>query len=354
MPAHLDPSILPELFKATVDAGASDLHLTSDQQPLIRVTGGLRPLEGAEIISERTLLVDIHRILTTAQREAFDNKHSIDLSYQLPSGERFRINLYWKMRQPALAARAIPATIPTLDDLEAPEAALDFVELSQGLVLVTGPTGSGKSTLLASMLEDINRHHVKHIVTLEDPVEFVYQSKRSLISQRELGSDFMSFADGLKHVFRQDPDVILVGELRDQESIATALTLAETGHLVFSTLHTNSASETVERIVDTFPGIQQQQIRLQLSLVLKGVIAQLLVPTLDGRLTPAREVLVNTHAVANIIREGRTEQLRNTIYTSSGDKMVDLDQELELLHQQGVISKEVAKIYAHTPDNVGT
>ena len=353
MPSHIGPSILPELFRAAIEAGASDIHLTSDQQPIVRVTGGLKPLEGADILTEHSLLVDINRILSLEQRAAYENRQSIDLSYQLSSGERFRINIYWKMRQPALAARVIPGSIPSLDELEAPEAALDFVELSQGLILVTGPSGSGKSTLLASMLETINRRHVKHIVTLEDPIEFVYESKRSLISQRELGTDFASFTEGLKHVFRQDPDVILIGELRDSESIAAALTLAETGHVVFSTLHTNSASETVERIVDAFPGNQQQQIRQQLSLVLKGVIAQLLVPTTDGRRTSAREVLVNTRAVANIIREGRTEQLRNIIFTSSGDKMVDLDQELQMLCEQGTISKETAKIFAHSPDSVG-
>ncbi|MBU1348850.1 type IV pilus twitching motility protein PilT, partial [Patescibacteria group bacterium] len=225
------------------------------------------------------------------------------------------------------------------------------VALSQGLVLVTGPTGAGKSTLLAAMIEHINQNRVEHVMTLEDPIEFVYESKKSLITQRELGLDFHSFADGLKHVFRQDPNIVLVGEMRDPETIALALTLAETGHLVLATLHTNGAGQSVERIIDTFPAAQQQQIRLQLSLVLKGVISQLLLPKIEGGLTPVHEVLVNSHAIANIIREGRTEQLQNTIFTSTDEHMVDLDQELKWLIEQGTITTEVAKAHAHVPKN---
>ncbi|MBU0540163.1 type IV pilus twitching motility protein PilT, partial [Patescibacteria group bacterium] len=208
-----------------------------------------------------------------------------------------------------------------------------------------------KSTLLASMLEHINQNRVEHIVTLEDPIEFVYESKKSLVTQRELGLDFLTFAEGLKHVFRQDPDIVLVGEMRDPESISLALTLAETGHLVLTTLHTNGAAQTVERIIDSFPGAQQQQIRLQLSLMLKGVISQLLLPSLDNRLIPVHEVLINTHAVSNLIREGRTEQLQNTIFTSKDEHMVDLDQELQWLVKEKIISPDVALIHAHNPKN---
>lgn len=343
------PSLLPRLFRAAIKEKASDLHLTANQIPIVRVTGLLKPIKNEAAASEKMLLTEIRKLLTPLQWAAYEGKNDIDLSTELPTGERFRINVYWKQRMPALAARTIPGEIPTLDDLEAPEAILDFVELTQGLVLVTGPTGAGKSTLLASMLERVNQNRVEHIVTLEDPIEFIYKQKKSLISQRELGTDFPTFDVGLKHVFRQDPNVILIGELRDPESIAAALTLAETGHLVFSTLHTNSATETVERLVDAFPAVQQQQIRLQISMVLRAVIAQLLLPTVDGGLTPAHEVLVNTHAVANIIREGKTQQLRNTILTSTKDKMVDLDQELELLIKEGVISKDVARAHAHNP-----
>lgn len=342
-------ALLQRLFRLAVKQGASDIHLAGGRPPVLRLNGDLAPIKDEPAISDKALLAEFKKILTPPRYDAFEQRHEIDLSYALPSGERFRLNVYWKRGVPALAARSIPIIIPTLEDLEAPEAALDFVNLNQGFVLVTGPTGSGKSTLLASMIERINQKDVVHIITLEDPVEFVYQQKKSLISQRELETDFMSFAEGLKHVFRQDPDIVLIGELRDPESISAALTLAETGHLVFSTLHTNSAPETVDRLIDVFPAAQQQQIRMQLSMTLKGVISQLLIPTLDGKLTAVHEVLINNHAVSNIIREAKSQQLRSTILTSTKEKMVDRDQELQFLVKEKRISKETARQYAHDP-----
>ncbi|MBI4139281.1 PilT/PilU family type 4a pilus ATPase [Candidatus Uhrbacteria bacterium] len=346
-----DLSLLSRLFSQTVEAHASDIHLHTDERPILRIQGNLKPVKEEAVITEKILLGEIKRILTPDKYERFEARHEIDASFELPDRTRFRINVYWTKGRPGLAARLIPPTIPTLEELGAPEAADEFVTLPQGLVLVAGPTGAGKSTLLASMLEHINRNRVEHIVTLEDPIEFVYESKKSLVTQRELGLDFVSFSEGLKHVFRQDPDIVLVGEMRDPESISLALTLAETGHLVLTTLHTNGAAQTVERIIDSFPGARQQQIRLQLSLMLKGVISQLLLPGLKGKLIPVHEVLINSHAVSNLIREGRTEQLQNTMFTSKDERMVDLDQELAWLVKEKMLSPDVARIHAHNPKN---
>ncbi|MCI0479079.1 PilT/PilU family type 4a pilus ATPase [Candidatus Uhrbacteria bacterium] len=349
--ATTNGSLIMKLFTDAAKIKASDIHLQCDQPPIFRQQGALTAVQGEAPLTEQVLMAEFKDILSPEKYASYAERNDVDASYQLPNKERFRLNLFWEKGRPALAARFIPSEIPTLDALDAPEATLEFIGMTQGLVLVTGPTGAGKSTLLASMIEHMNQNRVEHVVTLEDPIEFVYESKKSLIAQRELGLDFRTFAEGLKHVFRQDPDIILVGEMRDPETISLALTLAETGHLVLATLHTNGAAQTVERIIDTFPAAQQQQIRLQLSLVLKGVISQLLLPKVSGGLTPVHEVLMNSHAVANIIREGRTEQLQNTIFTSTDMHMVDLDQELKWLLEQGLITLEVAKAHAHNPKN---
>ncbi len=344
------PTKLISFFEKAVAVNASDTHLAVGLPPIYRIYGDLHRDE-SEALTEAVLMEEIEKLLPDLLWKEYADKNDIDMSYELPSKERFRVDVYWKNGQPALAARLIPAHIPTLEDLEAPEAVLDFVDLSQGIVLVTGPTGAGKSTLLASMIEYINQTRPNHIVTLEDPIEFAYEAKQSLISQRELGVDFKSFAEGLKHVFRQDPDVVLIGEMRDPDTIMTALTLAETGHLVFATLHTNGAASTIERVINSFPALQQQQIRLQLSLVLRGVISQILIPSVDGKLMAAREVMVNTHAVSNTIREGKTEQLQNIIFSSSADKMQDLDQELLGLVQENRITQDTAYEYARNKKN---
>ncbi len=344
-------SLLFKLFKIAVETGASDLHLAIGQPPIVRIRGELSSIQNEQPMVIKILLEEIKKILPANVYASYEAKNDKDFSLELPTGERFRVDIYWKNSEPALAARLIPAAIPSLEDLEAPESALEFVKLSQGIVLVTGPTGAGKSTLLASMIEHINQNKTKHILTLEDPVEFIFKPQKSLISQRELGTDFMTFEEGLKHVFRQDPDTVLIGEMRDPETMATAMTLAETGHLVFATLHTNGAAASVERIINAFPAERQAQIRLQLSLVLKGVISQLLIPTVDQTLTPVHEVLVMNHAVANIIRDGHTEQLQNIIFTSSSDKMVDLDQELKMLLDEGRITRDTAIEYSRNPKN---
>lgn len=344
------PVSLVEVFTQAIAKRASDVHVTAGAAPLVRISGDLYALQGMPPIPAAALLEQLRALAIPDRWQAFLNRtEDLDLSFTLPNKERFRLSAYWTQNIPAVAARHIPGRIPTLDEVEAPEAALDFIGLTQGLVLVTGPTGAGKSTLLAAMVGQINQQRSCHIVTFEDPVEFVHTPQRCLISQRELGVDFATFASGLRHVLRQDPDVILVGEMRDRETMVAALTLAETGHLVFSTLHTNSAAQTVERIVDSFPPEQQPQIRVQLSLILKGVISQLLVQGIDGLLRPVHEVMVGTPAVANLIRESQTAQIPNIILTSSSDKMVDLDQELALLLDEGAISLETARQYARNP-----
>ncbi len=344
----------PYLLKAltmAVQAGASDVHFTVGQSPIFRIRDVLQASQINEPISEEVLLSEIKTILLPDAYEKLMLHNDADFSYDFGDMGRFRFAAYWKSGKPALAARVIPLEIPSLEDIEAPEAVLDFVALHEGLILVTGPTGAGKSTLLASMVEEINQNDHKHIVTLEDPIEFIYTPKNCLISQRELGVDFVSFSEGLRHCFRQDPDVILIGEMRDQDTMHTALTLAETGHLVLATLHTGNAEQTIDRIVSSFPAAQQHQIRLQLSLVLRGAISQILVPSVTSELIAVREVLTNTVAVSNVIREGKTEQIPNIIYSSMSDKMVDLDRDLQQLLQEGRISPQVAHEHARNKEH---
>jgi len=344
MPLAQSP-FLDAIFADAVALGASDIHLAVGSAPVYRIDGNLQKTQ-REPITQDGLMKELQMVMREEAYKKYVNRLDQDFSYALPTKERFRIDIYWKLGQPALAARYIPARIPTLEELDAPDAIFDFIVASYCLVLVTGPTGAGKSTLLAAAIEHINQSDSEHIITLEDPIEFIYEPKMCLISQRELGMDFPTFAEGLKHVFRQDPDIVLIGEMRDPETIVSALTLAETGHLVFATLHTNGAASTVERIINSFPAIQQQQIRLQLSLVLKGVISQLLLPTTDNKRVAAREVMVNTAAIGNIIREGKTEQLQNVIFSSQQDKMIDLDQDLSFLLEEGKITQETAYEYA--------
>ncbi len=346
MPLPQSP-LLDAIFGDAVALGASDIHLAVGSAPVYRIQGNLQKTQREPVTAE-ILMQELKKVMRDEAYKQYENKLDQDFSYSLPTKERFRVDIYWKLGQPGMAARYIPARIPTLEELDAPDAIYDFLTSSYGIVLVTGPTGAGKSTLLAAAIEHLNQTESDHIITLEDPIEFIYEPKMCLVSQRELGLDFPNFAEGLKHVFRQDPDIVLIGEMRDPETIISALTLAETGHLVFATLHTNGAASTVERIINSFPAIQQQQIRLQLSLVLKGVISQLLLPTTDGKRVAAREVMVNTNAIANIIRDGKTEQLQNVIYSSQADKMVDLDHDLQSLLEEGKITNETAFEYARS------
>ncbi len=332
-----------DLLRYAVSIGASDLHLTTDMPPTLRLNGALRPMEDVGRLDQYTLRDMIFGILPQAQRERFEAEHELDTSHTIAGVGRFRLNLCLQRGTIAVALRPIPHEIPEFHTLGLPEAIRSFTELRRGLVLVTGPTGSGKSTSLASMIDIINRTKPLHIVTVEDPIEFLHSHKRSIISQREVGADTESFSEALRRVLRQDPDVILVGELRDLETISTALTAAETGHLVFATLHTQDAPSTVDRIIDVFSADQQDQIRIQLASSLQGVVTQQLVPTEsgDGRCVAA-EVLICTPAVQNLIRGAKTHQIYSAMQTGGKYGMQTMDQSLAMLVKNGTITQGVA------------
>lgn len=334
---------LDELFKIALKKNASDLHLVSGAPPTLRIDGEL-VAEGKSSLTGKAVNDLIKSILTREQEERFIKERELDFAHQ--AGEaRFRVNIHWSRGAMGLAARLIPSKIPSMEELGLPKVVQEFTSLPHGLVLVTGPTGSGKSTTLASMIEALNQEDALNIITLEDPVEFIFEQKKALIRQRELGSDMNSFGEGLKHVLRQDPDVILVGEMRDLETVSSALTLAETGHLVFATLHTWGAAQTVERIIDVFPSHQQSQVRIQLALTLRGVVSQQLISKSGGGRVSAREIMVATPAIANLIRENKVPQMNTVIQTSAKLGMVTLAQDLKRLIKEGQVSKEDAANY---------
>jgi len=338
LPLHID-----DLLRYAVSIGASDLHLTANMPPTVRLHGALRPMEDVGRIDNQTLRDMIFGILPQTQRERFEAEHELDTSHTIPGVGRFRVNVCLQRGTIAVALRPIPHEIPEFHSLGLPDPVRSFTELRRGLVLVTGPTGSGKSTSLASLVDIINRSKPLHIVTVEDPIEFLHGHKRSIISQREVGSDTESFSQALRRVLRQDPDVILVGELRDLETISTALTAAETGHLVFATLHTQDAPATIDRVIDVFPPNQQDQIRIQLGSSLQGVVTQQLVPTADGDgRCVAAEVLVCTPAIQNLIRGAKTHQVYSLMQTGGQFGMQTMDQSLALLVRQGIITQGVA------------
>jgi pilus retraction protein PilT len=346
-------SLAPILATAGT-AGASDVHLTANHPPLMRVKGDLAPIPGfAEPTGTNWLEGAIGGIMTNEQIAEFREMGEVDLSYTVPNVARFRVNVFRQLGDVAVALRFIPDKAFTLDKLGVPAVAAELVLKPRGLVLVTGPTGSGKSTTLTAMLDIVNRTLPAHIVTVEDPVEFQHTSRMSLIHQREIGSDTRSFAEALRRVLRQDPDVILIGELRDPESISTALSAAETGHLVLSTLHTQSAAKSINRIVDAFPPDQQTQVRTQLGDTLQGIISQTLLPMAqsDGRVI-ATEVLVNTPAIANLIREGQVSQIYSMMQAGGGLGMHTLDQDLRRLVEDGSIAMSLAKSYASDPSSL--
>jgi twitching motility protein PilT len=338
IPLHVD-----DLLRYAVSIGASDLHLTANMPPSVRLHGALRPMEDVEPLDNTTLREMVYGILPQSQRERFEDEHELDTSHTIPGVGRFRVNVALQRATVAVAMRPIPHEIPEFPTLGLPESIRTFTELRRGLVLVTGPTGSGKSTSLASLIDIINRSKPLHIVTVEDPIEFLHRHKRSVISQREVGSDTLSFSEALRRALRQDPDVILVGELRDLETISTALTAAETGHLVFATLHTQDAPSTIDRVIDVFPPNQQDQIRIQLGSSLQGVVTQQLIPTSDGQgRCVAAEVLVCTSAVQNLIRGAKTHQIYSIMQTGGQYGMQTMDQSLALLVRQGRITQGVA------------
>ena len=333
------------LFGTTVEKGASDLHLLVGHRPILRITGELYDLEREDVLTDEAMERVLKQILAPHQFERFKIEKEFDTAYAAGSA-RFRVNLHWEKGHMSLAARTIPQDIPSMDQLGLSDVIRGFTELPHGLILVTGPTGAGKSTTLASMIDDINATRRVNIITLEDPIEFLFTSKQSIIRQRQLESDMVTFSEGLKHVLRQDPDVVMVGEMRDLDTIATTLTMAETGHLVFATLHTYSAPQTISRIIDVFPPHQQTQIRLQLAMTLRGVCSQQLLPRVGGGLVATREVLVNTPAVANLIRENKVEQIKNVIQTGAQVGMTTYNQDLKRLVKEGLITEETAEVYA--------
>jgi twitching motility protein PilT len=333
---------IKELLVTAKNKDASDLHLNIGVSPVLRINGKLTKLDLPELTPEITHEM-IYSILSEKQKTDFEKFGELDLSYELENVSRFRVNVFKHRRGEAAAFRLIPEKIKTLSELGLPSILSDFTEKDKGLVLITGPTGSGKSTTLAALIDIINKKRYDNIITIEDPIEFIHSHKNCLISQREVGSHTKSFASALRNALREDPDVILVGEMRDLETISMALTAAETGHLVFSTLHTISAAETVERIIDVFPPHQQNQVRMQLAGSLLGVIAQTLLPTLDekGRV-PALEIMIANAAVRNLIREGKAYQIPSTIQISKKDGMQSLDQSLKDLVMEDKISREDA------------
>lgn len=337
---------IKELFKSTIEREASDLHLICGYYPTMRINNELFPLKVAEVMTQEKIEKMIFSILSEEQKENLLSNKEIDLGVDF-EGYRLRANVYYTKNQLAAAFRVIPSNIKTLDDLKLPPIFKSFTEFNHGLVLITGPTGEGKSTTLASMINQINVNSAKHIMTIEDPIEFVYKEGKSIVTQRELHLDTHSWTIALKSVLREDPDVVLVGEMRDYDTIQAVLTIAETGHLVFSTLHTSTTPEAINRIIDVFPAHQQAQIRNQLSSVLQAVVSQRLLPDINNKSRiPALEILINSPAVGAIIREGKIFMLDNVLETEEKQDMILFEKYLMKLYKQGSISRETAMKYA--------
>ena len=339
---------IDDILAKMVELNASDVHLTTGAPPMVRVSGGLKPLEGFPTMAPEPLRRMLYAILTQKQREAFEANLELDFSHAVRGLARFRVNLYQQRESIGAAFRLIPYEIKPLEELGVPAVVGNFAGLPRGLVLVTGPTGSGKSTTLAAIVDLANRTREDHIMTVEDPIEFLHRHKKSIINQREVGADTLSFANALKHVLRQDPDIILVGEMRDLETISVALTAAETGHLVFATLHTQDAAQTIDRVIDVFPAHQQDQVRTQLAGAIQGVVCQTLCKRADGPgRAVATEVLVATSAIRNLIREGKTHQIYSSMQAGAKQGMHTMDQHLSELVKAGKISYEVGLEKCH-------
>jgi twitching motility protein PilT len=344
---------IPELLGKLLEAQGSDLHLTAGTPPTVRVHGELERLEEYPPLTPRALQGMIYAILPQKMRERFEQELELDMSYSLPGRARFRVNVYMQRDAVGAVFRVIPFEIKGLDDLGLPPVAADLARFPRGFVVVTGPTGSGKSTTLAAMVDVVNRERAGHIMTVEDPIEFLHKHKACVVNQREIGADTHSFAAALKHVLRQDPDVILVGEMRDLETISTAITAAETGHLVFATLHTQDAPQTIDRIIDVFPPHQQQQTRVQLSTTLQGVITQQLVPTVDGKgRVVAAEVMIATPGIRNLIREGKVHQIYSAMQAGGRYGMQTMDMSLASHVKGGRVTQQMAFERCHDPEEL--
>jgi len=342
-----------DILLAVIERNASDLHIAAGAEPAIRVRGKLQSLEGFAKLTPQDTQEIVYSILNDDQRKRLENDLQLDFAYAIPNVARFRVNCFFQRGAISAAFRHIPQNIKTLPELGLPAVLEDFTRKPRGFVLVTGPTGSGKTTSLAAMLDMINREREEHILTIEDPIEFLHPHHKCIVNQREIGTDAANFAHALKAALRQDPDVILVGEMRDIETISTALTAAETGHLVFATLHTQSTSQTVDRIIDVFPAEQQHQVRMQLSIALQGIVTQQLLPTADGSgRVCACEVLVPTPAIRNLIREGKTHQIYSAIQTSGATGMQTMDAHLAQLVRQNRITAKLAEQRAAVPEEL--
>ena len=342
---------IDDLLRRAHELEASDLHVTPGSEPVVRIRGRIERLDEFEKLSPDVTRELVYRILSTLQQKTLETKRSVDLAYSLPGVARFRVNAFFQRQTIGAAFRMIPSEIKSLSELGLPGQLSDLAAKPRGLVLVTGPTGSGKSTTLAAMIDLINRTRSEHILTIEDPIEFLHWHRNCVVNQREIGGDATTFADALRAALRQDPDVILVGEMRDLETISTALTAAETGHLVFATLHTQSAPQTIDRVIDVFPAEQQAQVRVQLSGTLQGVVTQTLVPTADGRgRVAALEILIPDDAVRNLIRQGKIEQIYSGMQTGTERGMQTMEQSLANLVLRHMISRDEALARSSHPE----
>ncbi|MCF7845439.1 MAG: type IV pilus twitching motility protein PilT [Candidatus Pacebacteria bacterium] len=340
---------LNELLQTVIDENGSDLHISAGHFPIIRINGKLISLTEKKMVTSHDAREIAMEMMNRDQKEKFLSNYELDFSYHYKNIARFRVNIFFQQGEISCAMRLIPIKIKTLEEINMPPAIYDFCNSSQGFVIITGPTGHGKSTTLAALIDKINQERFDHIITIEDPIEYVFEEARSLIDQREIHRDTLSFPRALKSVFRQDPDVIMVGEMRDPVTISTAITAAETGHLVFSTLHTNSASQTIHRIIDSFPSEQQNQVRAQLSSSLLGIVSQRLIPGIEKGIVPACEIMIRNHAVANLIRENKIHEIDLIIETSFEQGMVSLNRSLVELVKNNLITKKNALNYALNP-----
>src|SRR5215218_9748474 len=344
---------IDDLLEHMVALGASDLHVSTGSAPVIRLNGRLQRIEEFPRLTPDDTQRLLYRILSTEQQKHLEIKRQIDVSHSIPGLARFRVNVYFQRESLGAAFRMIPAELKTLEDLGLPTQLYQLANKPRGLVLVTGPTGSGKSTTLAAVIDEINSTRSDHIMTIEDPIEFLHRHKRCIVNQREIGPDAVSFADALRGALRQDPDVILLGEMRDLETISTAITAAETGHLVFATLHTQDAPSTIDRLIDVFPAAQQEQIRVQLAATIQGIVTQTLLPTVDGKgRVAALEILLPDDAVRNLIRQAKVEQIYSVMQTNTGRGMQTLEQALVDLVTRGIITQEIAMSRSSRPDQL--
>ena len=345
-------SKLSDFLLAAARQNASDLHLSVGCYPTLRIDGALIPLSQEVILTPQSAEGLISEILNSEQKEIFAKEKELDFAYNFEDKARFRVNVFRQKGYPAAALRLIPTQIRTVEELSLPPVLHDLTKISQGFVLLVGPAGHGKSTTLAALVDEINHNRTEHIITVEDPVEYIFTQDKAIVSQREVKIDTLDFHAALRSILRQDPDVIMIGEMRDKESIATALTAAETGHLVFSTLHTNSASQTIDRIIDSFPSEQQGQVSSQLSAALVGIVSQRLIPKIDGGRVPAAEIMFTNSAVRNLIRERKAYQIDLVIETSMQEGMITLNRSLATLVKTKQISLENAELYSLNPEEL--